>query len=95
MKLAWTTHATRRRREIFLYITEDNPEAAGALDRAFEDAASQILLFPNKGRKGRVTGTRELIIRTRYILVYRIIEDTVQILTIYHTAQQYPPEHIG
>ena len=95
MKLAWTTHATRRRREIFLYITEDNPEAAGALDRAFEDAASQILLFLNKGRKGRVTGTRELVIRTRYIPVYRIIEDTVQILTIYHAAQQYPPEGIN
>lgn len=95
MKLAWTTHATRRRREIFLYIAEDNPEAAGALDRAFEASASHILLFPNSGRKGRVAGTRELVIRTRYILVYRIVEDTVQILTIYHAAQQYPPEHIG
>ncbi|MDE7241024.1 type II toxin-antitoxin system RelE/ParE family toxin [Desulfovibrio sp.] len=73
MKLAWTTHATRRRREIFLYITEDNPEAAGALDKAFEDAASQILLFPNKGRNARAIGTMELVRRTRYLLVYRIV----------------------
>lgn len=92
MKLAWAKHAKERRRAIFLYIANDNLEAAIALDKTFEASASQILQFPNSGRNGRVAGTKELVIRVKYILVYRIVKDTVQILTIYHAAQQYPPE---
>lgn len=95
MKLAWTRHATERRRAIFLYIAEDNLEATIALDTAFEASASQILHFPKSGRVGRVSGTRELVIRVRYILVYRIVQDTVQILTIYHAAQHYPPDSLS
>lgn len=91
MKLVWTRHATERRREIFLHIAEDNVEAALALDTLFEASASQILHFPQSGRRGRVPGTRELVIRVKYILVYRIVEDTLQVLTIYHAAQDYPP----
>lgn len=94
MKLAWTRHACARRREIFLHIAKDNAEAALALDTLFEASAAQILHFPHSDRKGRVPGTRELVIRVNYILVYRVVEDTLQILTIYHAAQDYPPDSL-
>ena len=47
--------------------------------------------FPALGRPGRVEGTRELIIAgTPYIVPYRVRGDTVEIITVLHSAQRWP-----
>jgi plasmid stabilization system protein ParE len=43
------------------------------------------------GRPGMVPVTRELIPRESYRFVYEITGDTVWILTLVHTARQWPP----
>jgi toxin ParE1/3/4 len=49
--------------------------------------------LPRSGRPGRVEGTRELvIIRTPYIVAYRIIGDTVRILRVLHSSRQWPDD---
>ena len=49
--------------------------------------------FPERGRLGRVEGTRELVIhRTPYIAAYPIVRDTVRILRVLHGAQQWPED---
>ena len=48
-------------------------------------------MFPNRGRTGRIAGTRELVFGPLpYIAVYRVTEDIVEILRIYHGAQDWP-----
>ena len=49
-------------------------------------------LFPERGRLGRITGTRELVFAPLpYIAVYRITEGGVfEILRVYHSAQDWP-----
>ncbi len=43
------------------------------------------------GKSGRVEGTRELIIsNSPYILIYRVKEESVEILRILHTSKRYP-----
>ena len=45
------------------------------------------------GREGRVTGTRELVIRgTPFIVGYRIEKKEVWILAVMHTARKWPEE---
>ena len=47
--------------------------------------------MPFRGRLGREEGTRELVIsRLPYIVIYRVKDDAVEILYIYHGAQHRP-----
>ena len=73
------------------YIATDNPQAAARLDELFSDAASRLARHPLLGRPGKIPGTRELIPHESYRLVYEIDGETVWILTLVHTARQWPP----
>jgi plasmid stabilization system protein ParE len=45
--------------------------------------------WPHRGRPGREEGTRELVFPPLpYVAVYRVKEESVEILRIYHGAQE-------
>jgi toxin ParE1/3/4 len=46
--------------------------------------------YPNMGRIGRIAGTRELVVHTHYIVIYRASGSTVQIIRVKHTARKGP-----
>jgi toxin ParE1/3/4 len=46
---------------------------------------------PQIGRPGRVSGTREFVItKTPYIVPYRVRNDALEILRVYHGARRWP-----
>uniref|UniRef100_UPI003B6705F9 type II toxin-antitoxin system RelE/ParE family toxin n=1 Tax=Yersinia frederiksenii TaxID=29484 RepID=UPI003B6705F9 len=73
------------------YISRDNPQAAIALDDEFETAAERACIRPEMYKAGRVKGTREVVVRPHYILIYRIEGDILAVMRILHAAQQWPP----
>jgi plasmid stabilization system protein ParE len=45
------------------------------------------------GNPGRITGTRELvIIGTRYLVPYRVKNQQIEILRIFHTSRKPPAQ---
>lgn len=91
MKIEWSAWAQTDRDDIFSFLEAENPRAAAAIDLRISQRVSVLLQFPKSGRLGRVEGTRELVItRTPYIVAYRIIGDTVRILRVLHSSQQWP-----
>lgn len=47
--------------------------------------------WPGRGRPGREGGTREILFPpTPYVAVHRVTEQTIEIMRIYHTAQDRP-----
>lgn len=52
--------------------------------------AAQLDQHPKLGRTGRVTGTRELVVHPNYILIYRIVGESVEVLRVKHAAQKWP-----
>ena len=92
MVVLWTPMAEADLAAIFDFIADDNLQAAVDMDRLLRKSCNSLALFPYKGRLGKVAKTRELIAHPNYIVVYRIIDDNIQILSILHAAQQYPPE---
>jgi toxin ParE1/3/4 len=62
-----------------------SPEAADDLEGWIS-----LRTFPYRSRSGRVKGSRELVFTNLpYIVVYRVIEETVEISRIYHGAQNW------
>ncbi|MDO5679417.1 MAG: type II toxin-antitoxin system RelE/ParE family toxin [Pelistega sp.] len=90
MELYWTPEAVLDREAIYDYIEADNPKAAIALDESFEAKAVRLLDHPHIGRKGRVQNTRELIVHQNYILVYDVLDASVRILRVLHSARMWP-----
>lgn len=91
MRVIWTPEAQQDRADIWDVIAVDNPRAAARMDKLFSDATKALIKHPRLGRVGKVAGTHELIPHGSYRLVYEIEGETVWILALVHTAQQWPP----
>ena len=91
MNIRWTPEAEQDRLAIWDYLATRDPAAALRMDRLFSDAVAGLADFPMRGHEGEIAGTRELTPHRRYRLVYEIIDDTVWILVLIHTARQWPP----
>ena len=81
------------RENIFDYIAQDNPRAALELDEAFKARVETAAQNPKLYKAGRVRGTREIVVRPNYVMIYRIEDEssTLVVLRILHAAQQWPP----
>jgi plasmid stabilization system protein ParE len=69
-------------------IVQDNPIAARNVAQAVIDRIEQLTAFPGLGRPGEMKGTRELI-SPPFVVVYRSTEEIVEILHIWHGAQDW------
>lgn len=72
------------------YISDDNPDAAQLLKDEIESKVSSLPDHPQVFRQGRVPGTREMVVRSNYIVVYAESEDGVTVLRVLHAARQWP-----
>ena len=94
MKVVWSEPADEDREKIILFIAQDNPQTAVAMDTLFTSSADSLAHLSTRARLGRVHGTRELVVHKNYILVFGIDEnvDTIYIKAVLHSSQQWPPE---
>ena len=78
------------RRAIFDYIETRDVRAALELDKLFSTKANKLTAVPQLGKPGRVPGTRELVAHKRYVLVYEVAGNQIQVLRVLHTARTWP-----
>jgi plasmid stabilization system protein ParE len=91
VKVRWSDKAEQDRLTVWHDIAAENPQAAARIDQRFADAAASLTDLAQRGRIGRVAGTRELLPHETYRLVYQIDGDIVWILALIHTARMWPP----
>jgi len=75
---------------IMAHIAQDNVVAAIELDLDFEAKVENARRRPTLYKPGRVKGTREIVVRPNYVMVYRVSGDEVEMLRVLHAAQQWP-----
>ena len=73
--------------EIRSYIGDRNPAAASRIAVQIVAACDRLEHLPERGRPGLVAGTRELTIIWPYIIIYRLSDDRVEIVRVWHGAQ--------
>ena len=73
------------------YIRERNSAASLRVARRIYQTIESLKDHPERGRPGRVDGTRELVLAPLpYIVVYRAFTDTVEIARVLHGALRWP-----
>ncbi len=91
MRVRWLRKALTNLDEEAAYIAADDPKAARVVVARIFAAVEILLDQPGLGRPGRVPGTRELVVlRTRYIVPYRVKGDAIEILRVFHTSRRPP-----
>ena len=91
LALEWREVARADLLSIVDYISDDNPDAAQRLKDEIEVKAAKLLEHPRLYRTGRVGGTREMVVRSNYVVVYAEDARAVTILRVLHAAQLWPP----
>lgn len=88
LTLRVTRRAAAHIESIQTYIASENPAAGRGVGLRIRAAFEMLCHFPKMGRHGRVPGTREwLVRRTPYVVVYAIGESSIDILGVFHCAQ--------
>jgi toxin ParE1/3/4 len=90
--LEWRETARADLLAIVDYISDDNPDAAQRLKDDIEAKTSKLPEHPRLYRPGRVAGTREMVVRPNYVVIYTEDARAVSILRVLHAAQQWPPD---
>lgn len=92
MILQWLPKAIQNRDQQIDYIAQRDPLAAISQgDEIERQTKSLVGTPPISGRPGRKPGTRELVIsKTPFVAVFRIKGQTIQIMRLLHSSQQWP-----
>lgn len=92
MTVIWSPEAIADLAALRAYIASDDLAAAQRV--ALHIIRSVETFLPNSpemGRPGRIPGTRELVItRTPYIVPYRLVGNTIQVLRVFHNSRRWP-----
>jgi addiction module RelE/StbE family toxin len=91
LKVRWTRRALRWVGQIGAYIAQDSTSAAERIVTQIGARVSALAEQPTMGRPGRIRGTREFIVTgTPYIVTYRVRQIDLEVITIFHGAQDWP-----
>lgn len=87
----WLDRAANDLRAIGDYIARDNVRAAREVLIRIKTLADSLSRNPEIGRKGRIEGTRELVLSDiPYLIVYQVTQKDVRILAVLHAARKWP-----
>jgi len=88
MTVRWTPTALRDLQALHAFSADERDSAAiHMVDRILE-AISALGDFPEIGRRGRVAGTRELVVPP-YVVTYRLRRGVIELLGIIHGKRRW------
>jgi addiction module RelE/StbE family toxin len=89
MKVRIKARALGHLEKIHQCISADDPAAAKRVVQRIEHSINRLEFLPFSARSGHVAGTRILAVPgLPYVVIYRVGGDTVDIISILHTARR-------
>ncbi len=88
MRIRWTPAAAADLQHISDYLNERHPGYRHSTMCKLYETIRSLREAPHCGRPGREQGTREILFPPMpYVAVYRVREQSIEMLRVYHTAQ--------
>jgi len=89
MRLQWTPAAAEDLQQISDYLKKRYPHYRQPTMRKLYETIRSLKQGPRSGRPGSEEGTREILFPPLpYVAVYRVREQTIEVLRVYHGAQE-------
>ena len=95
-QVRWTLQAVDDLEAVCLFIARDAPQLAAIFAKRALRSTERIAAFPNSGRivpEVNDPNLREIILGN-YRLIYRVVQDAVQIITVHHGARRLDPSKL-
>ena len=89
----WRASARVNLATIIRFIANDSPLAARRIRDLIETSVLPAAEHPYLYRAGRVSGTREIIAHPNYIVVYQVTAERIEVVSVLHARQEYPPSN--
>jgi toxin ParE1/3/4 len=90
MRIRWTVPAADDLERIKTYLQQNYPQFVESTVRTIYQRIRSLKAAPYRGRPGHRSGTRELpLTPLPYVVVYSVKPEAVEILHIYHGAQDW------
>ena len=90
MRIRWTIPAVEDLDIVKKYLQQHFPHFAEPAVRTIYQRIRTLKTFPYRGRPGHRNGTRELALSPLpYVVVYSVKAQAVEVLHIYHGAQDW------
>lgn len=86
----WTARARLNVAVLIDYVAVKSPIAAHVLEERIINAVARLPLNPYLYRPGRLAGTRELVVDPNHVVVYRITQSAIEVVTVLHSRTKYP-----
>jgi toxin ParE1/3/4 len=91
MRIRWTPAAVADLQHISDYLKDHHPPYRQPTMRKLYEAIRSLKTLPHRGQPGREEGTREILFPPLpYVAVYRVKEQSIEVVRIYHAAQDRP-----
>jgi addiction module RelE/StbE family toxin len=88
--IKWTDEAKTDLFTLIAFIAQENPFAAESLLHRIEESIVPVVNHPCLYRQSRIPGTREIVAHPNYVVVYRVLDETIEVLSVLHSRQEYP-----
>ena len=93
MKTVWLPKAIEDLEDIREYIAKENPLAAQNVAIAIIETANLLEEHPNIGHPGEIDDVLEKqVVGLPYLIPYRVVGEYLQILRVFHEAQEKPKD---
>lgn len=90
MKVRWAEPALQQLHEAYDYVQLDKPDAAERLIARIEVAVDRLRAFPQMGKPSMRPKARGLAIPgTPFVVVYRVGDNAIDIVALFHRAQNW------
>lgn len=90
LALEWRSAARADLFTIIDYISDRDPDAAQRMKDLIETKVEKLQARPTLFRPGRVSGTREMTVHPRYVVIYTFGAEKKSTLRVLHAGRQWP-----